>query len=535
MIAYFIQFGKYSKSYFPKFSSVTNEVSLLSWIRDNGGDFFYVDNFTQSPNSGVVSILGETLENEELFPNYLVIIGPPLNRYYGYFLTFHGMNSNLNVYTFNCEIDPLFYPATNNAGFRCDIIKTDKSNLNLAFVDLEKLQVGEKFKRFGDRLISKLESDMFDIGKSYWAKGWVIYASTKDWGVGEDINGIHFFTFPYASQIPLQTGTGYLADYGEVLKHAPFLTDTNLIGVYFVPYCPCSDSLEIVDGQYVRLKSGSQPVELVPLSGSFKMLKFKNPGNAYPNIIINSLSYPSVTNYLDYLKISNDDWTVGEVSYAIGNQTYSELLPPTMYDPTTSINQVKPLYVVTLLNDKVSQYIEKIDDLLVESSETNEVLWTCPPMMLPFPNDSYLKFMTERAGTLWASSLLSVAGSTAAAVGSGLSPVGVTALALSIGNAANNIGREYQNARNQRNAIQASNNMQLIADMMITYEVHCYYGYRYNPATVDFNRFSVIKPNSILTWNSNIEYVRFIDFPSLPLYTDVERTALSTRGVVLKL
>src|SRR5690606_34149908 len=129
MKALLINTDKYSKKCFPNFSnSDDSDVQLVAWANANGLiDYIIIENFTQSPNSGSVSILSTLLTTESMsIPNYMIIYGTPLARPFGYFLDFYGFDSNLNSMTFDCQIDGLFYPSITNASLRVDVIKASK-------------------------------------------------------------------------------------------------------------------------------------------------------------------------------------------------------------------------------------------------------------------------------------------------------------------------------------------------------------------------------------------------------------------------
>lgn len=515
-----ITFNKYTKSYFPKFNAVTDEPTLIAWANSNGAvDYLIEDNFTQSPDSGAVSILTERLyEASMTFPNYLVLYGAPLSRGFGYFLTQRAVNSNLHVYTFYCEMDPLFYPSTSNASFIADIMKSSKTHITPDKIDFEKLALGDRFNHPRNVLITPLEQAMADDVAD--ARGWVVLVTAGAYST-PTVNGLHYFMFPYIPLQVLTTTGGYLATFGNLTANMPvFKADNGIIGLYYVPYCPVASSLTYTAGGLLTPAVGGSVV--IGTIDSYKVFALNT--NLY-GILSSQLNGISANNYNGYLEgTSPNTLTPGEMSYAIGNRAYSEIIPTELisgYPYTTTQNNE----VITLFSDKVTQYILNKD--------TKIKLWECPEISPIFANDSYLTFLKNRTATLWSSALIGTAGQL---IGAGLGDISSQlGLGVSILSQFNNIANEYENAKRQRNVIRNSNNINILSDMLINNEIFCYYGYRYNESVSDYNRFSVLRQDVTMSYNVNMDYVRFIEFPQLPLFTEQERMILDTRGVVKKL
>lgn len=520
MNAMWITFDKYTKSYFPKFSTVTDQSTLITWANINGAvDYLIEDNFTQSPDSGAVSILTTRLSEASMpFPNYLVLYGAPLSRNFGYFLTQYAVNSNLHVYTFYCEIDPLYYPSTSNASFIADIMKSTKIHITPDKIDFEKLALGERFSPTTNVLITPLEQAMTsDVAD---ARGWVVLVTAGAYST-PTVNGLHYFIFPYIPLQVLSTTGGYLATFGNLTANMPvFKADTGIVGLYYVPYCPVASSLTYTPGGLLTPTAGGHVV--IGTIDEYKVFALNN--NAY-GITSGQLNGISVNNYNGYIEgAMPNTLTPGEMSYAIGNRAYSEVIPTDLVSahPYTTIQDNE---VITLFSDNVTQYILNQD--------TKTKLWECPSISPIFANDSYLTFLKNRTATLWSSALL---GTTGQLIGAGLGDISSQlGLGVSILSQFNNIANEYENARRQRNVIRNSNNINILSDMLINNEIFCYYGYRYNESVSDYNRFSVLRQDVTMTYNINMDYVRFIEFPQLPLFTEQERLILDTRGVVKKL
>lgn len=181
MKALFFQLATYNKKKMPVFYTASTEAQLIDWgIINDANDYIVVDNFTQSPNSGQVSILKTLLDNESMpFPNYLVIYDSPLSRPFGYFLEFHGINSNLNSITFTCEIDPLFYPSITNAAFKCDVMKGSDAMITPNKIDIEKMMVGDTFEKTAYKIQTTTDQELITYGRN--PRGWIIMVSSGSW------------------------------------------------------------------------------------------------------------------------------------------------------------------------------------------------------------------------------------------------------------------------------------------------------------------------------------------------------------------
>ena len=526
MKALFFQLATYNKKKMPVFYTASTEAQLIDWgINNDANDYIVVDNFTQSPNSGQVSILKTLLDNESMpFPNYLVIYDSPLSRPFGYFLEFHGINSNLNSITFTCEIDPLFYPSITNAVFKCDIMKGSDAMITPNKIDIEKMMVGDTFEKTAYKIQTTTDIDL--IANSRNPRGWIIMVSSGSWS-GSSLNGLHYFIMPYfrtGSPKFYTGGTPYtlMGFMNEAYSASSLLSDTGLMGVYYVPHFPLTEAVyydNVTDRFYI---SDPLKVEMAVINTSGgQMSVFKYFGVL--SVTSSDTASISASNYNSFLASTASSLVPGEMSYAIGNNSYSEILHPLQinaypYSTAFTIN------IITSFSDTIEQSIF--------TTYSNQTLLRFPKVQPIFKNDAYLTFMKNQSGILWASTLLGIGASTAGALMGDVSSM--IGLGQSVTSGLLNIASQHEKARQQRDSVLNSNNLNILVDSMIRNDYQHYYGYRYNANTLSYNRFSAISPTAQFTYASTIEYIRFTEIIGQPLYTELERAMLETRGVVTR-